>query len=294
MGCSAPAFQKVSLIHNLKQNTVRVRCIYELPKGNIMTAGGDGKLYIWSLNYEEILEVVKAHFSQITALVPLKEKVFITASMDHTVRYWEMEETINCKESMKIKYDPLRVVRLSNRQFIIGCNLGIVIFDINPLRETIYISLSTPVDSLVLLRDGRIVGNSLYKIAIWNYKTKKDEERLQYIEGHEKAVSSLLQLRDGRLVSGGEDKKIFIWNIKDKVRLKELEGHKGPVISLYQLKQGNLVSGDKYCLIYFWSLDMDEIIQTLIEEGSILDFYQLKNYNLCSISSASEIKIWGV
>ena len=136
------------------------------------------------------------------------------------------------------------------------------------------------------------MGNSLYKIALWKYKSNKDDQ-ITYMEGHEKSVTSLLQLRDGRVLSGSEDKKIFVWNVKEKVRIQELEGHKGPVLSLYQLKQGNLISGDKYSLIYIWNLDLTEIIQTIIEEGSIIDFFQLKNYNICSVSSASEIKIWG-
>ena len=69
--------------------------------------------------------------------------------------------------------------------------------------------------------------------------------------------------------------------------------HKGPILSLYQLKEGNLVSGDKYSLIYIWNLDFSGIYQTLIEDGAIFKFYQLKTFELCSISSCSEIKIWG-
>ena len=292
MGCSVPTFQTVSLIHNLKENTIRVRCIHQFPKGNIMTAGGDGKLYIWNNSFDVILETVKAHFSQITAMFELRDKVFITASMDHTIRYWELEEKMLCKETYKIQYDPLKAVKINKTQFAIGCNVGIVIFQTNPLHEVYYIALSTPVDALELLRDGRLMGNSLYKIALWKYKSNKDDQ-ITYMEGHEKSVTSLLQLRDGRVLSGSEDKKIFVWNVKEKVRIQELEGHKGPVLSLYQLKQGNLISGDKYSLIYIWNLDLTEIIQTIIEEGSIIDFFQLKNYNICSVSSASEIKIWG-
>jgi WD40 repeat protein len=139
----------------------------------------------------------------------------------------------------------------------------------------------------------KIAFSNIYTISIWDYDNKDNNNNLITLEGHTKSVTSLLLLKDEKLLSGSEDKKIYLWNIEKKFVLKELNGHKGAVLSMYQINEGNLISGDQYCLIYIWSLDLNEIIQKIVAQGSIIKIEQLKNRDLVTYSSDNEIKIWG-
>lgn len=295
MGCGVGSIPKYALKFNLIKNTKNVRCIFQLSRGNVVTCGGDGKFYIWEKLFRNTVDVFQAHRKCITAVVLMKDNLLISCGLDLKMNQWEIDATshkfIN-KEVFGLDNDPYTVLRLSSSQFALGCESGIKIYKINPFIQNYSIGLSTPCLSIIELKDGRIASNSLYQIVIWNYW--KPEVKPEYLQGHEKSVRSLLLLRDGNMATGAEDKKIIIWNIKGKYCVQELEGHKGPVISLLLLSTGNMISGDQYSLILIWSLDLSCIEQTLIQEGSILSLYQLKNSaSIGSVSSANEVKIWG-
>lgn len=288
MGCGT-IISSYKLKYNLNRDMLNVRCITELERGTVITCGGDGKLYVWSKEFNELIETIKGHFSQIVSMVFLDKNIFVTASKDMTIRKWQISEgKIMTGESYKLDSQPFVLSRISKKTFALGCQGGIKYFSFTPLEELYFLTLASPIETMVCLKDGRVAGNSLYKIILW----KPNTDNIYYIEGHEKSVRSVYQLKDGRFLSGAEDKKIFVWDIKHNFRIKELEGHKGPVISFYQLREGNLVSGDQYSMICIWDLELNNILQVLVEEGSILGFYQLRNSNLCSVSSASEIKVW--
>lgn len=75
--------------------------------------------------------------------------------------------------------------------------------------------------------------------------------------------------------------------------IRELKDHKGAVLSLLQAKEGNLISGEVNSLIFIWNQNLTKMSQTLLQEGSILSLYQLKNSFICSISTDNQVKIWG-
>ena len=302
MGCSGyPPIKQYSLKHNLTKNTKDVSSIIELPSGNILTAGAHGILYIWNKEYNEIIETVRAHFKYIPDLLLYNERLLISISEECIIRIWKIDNKIKMIGESEISYNPLNIRKITKKYIAIGSSLGIKIYkfkisDTEYLMEEVnFFPQNTSVITISIINDGRIAINSLYQILLWDYtivKKKDFNKSFCYLKGHNRSVNCLLLLKNGNLVSGGEDKKIIIWNTKKKEIIKELNQHKGTVLSLYQLKEGNLVSGEKFSLIYIWSLDFSCVLQTLIENGSIIRFYQLRTLELCSISTDSEIKIW--
>ena len=303
MGCSGtPPISKYSLKHNIIHHTTDVSSIIELPSGNILTAGAHGMLYIWNKSYTEIIETVRAHYKHIPDLLLYEPRLFISISEECMIRIWKIGKKIKICGELELNYIPLIIRKINNKCISTGSSLGIKLYSFKNnnntyfMEEINFLPQNSPVIAINVINDGRIAINSLYQVLLWDYiRFNKDEyeKSVTYLKAHRKSVSSLLVLNNGFLVSGGEDKKLIIWNTKKKEIIKELNEHKGPILSLYQLKEGNLVSGDKYSLIYIWNLDFSGIYQTLIEDGAIFKFYQLKTFELCSISSCSEIKIWG-
>ena len=302
MGCSGyPPIKQYSLKHNLTKNTKDVSSIIELPSGNILTAGAHGILYIWNKEYNEIIETVRAHFKYIPDLLLYNERLLISISEECIIRIWKIDNKIKMIGESEISYNPLNIRKITKKYIAIGFSLGIKIYKfkisdkIYLMEEVNFFPQNTSVITISIINDGRIAINSLYQILLWDYtivKKKDFNKSFCYLKGHNRSVNCLLLLKNGNLISGGDDKKIIIWNTKKKEIINELNQHKGPVLSLYQLKEGNLVSGEKFSLIYIWSLDFSCVLQTLIENGSIIRFYQLRTLELCSISTDSEIKIW--
>ena len=72
------------------------------------------------------------------------------------------------------------------------------------------------------------------------------------LSGHSECVLSLIQLRDGRLVSGSSDKTIKVWRLTTKKEEFTLKGHNDIVNSLVELKDGKLASSSLDRTIKIW------------------------------------------
>lgn len=61
------------------------------------------------------------------------------------------------------------------------------------------------------------------------------------------------QLRDGRLLSGGMDRMMYLWDIRTGLQLCEFRGHLDSVFCVGELPDGRLCSGSADCTVRIWS-----------------------------------------
>ena len=324
MGCSNNIISEFNLKHNIniKKYTNGIKSILELNgkyvnnkiPGYLLTCDGHGFFHIWNSNFDEVLESIRAHLKTITDIFWINDEIFLSASTEGIVRLWNINEKkkIDFYSEFKLNIQLFGIKMLyknDNENFAVLYKNGIKIYSLNIKKKTFdevnnltiknEINIKTNNNKIIYnnviecLPKKKIAFSNIYTISIWDYDNKDNNNNLITLEGHTKSVTSLLLLKDEKLLSGSEDKKIYLWNIEKKYVLKELNGHKGAVLSMYQINEGNLISGDQYCLIYIWSLDLNGIIQKIVAQGSIIKIEQLKNRDLVTYSSDNEIKIWG-
>jgi len=111
-----------------------------------------------------------------------------------------------------------------------------------------------PVRALAISADGQTaVSGSFDSSAIrWSLTRNTAEQVLRF---HESAVNAVALLPDGRIVTGGADGKIAIWQADSPVPQRVLEGHVAPVVSLAVSPDGlTLASASWDRTIRLWSL----------------------------------------
>lgn len=120
---------------------------------------------------------------------------------------------------------------------------------------------STPVTSLVYLKDGRLASGSYEKsIKIWTY----DNHRCDFVMmAHDAPIRCIIQLKNGDLASCSDDKTIRILDMRSMWFPIRFTEHTGPVRSLAELTDGRLVSGSDDKTIKVWNLQRKKL------EGSI-------------------------
>lgn len=94
---------------------------------------------------------------------------------------------------------------------------------------------------------------------------------------HKGRINALIKLKDGQIVSGGQDKLIKVWDINEQKSLMTLEGHTSMIWSLGEINGNKLISGgsDKRALI--WDLNQKMLDFELYKAGEISVVLPLKN-----------------
>jgi serine/threonine protein kinase len=102
-------------------------------------------------------------------------------------------------------------------------------------------------------------------------KTDKPKElRPEYaLEGHEGEIEAVAVSRDGsRIISGGADKVLIVWDGESKKRLKTLSGHKTKIRCLAISPDGKFaVSGAFDEPVKYWNLESGQLIRDFDGHG---------------------------
>jgi cytochrome c len=112
-----------------------------------------------------------------------------------------------------------------------------------------------PVRALAVSSDGRnAISGSFDSTAIrWSLTRNAAEQVLRF---HESAVNAVALAPDGRIVTGGEDGKIAVWQPGSPAPEQVLEGHLAPIVSLALSPDGaTLASASWDRTIRLWPLD---------------------------------------
>ena len=73
------------------------------------------------------------------------------------------------------------------------------------------------------------------------------------LTGHTKTVYCVVQLADGRIVSGSYDNTLRVWDSGSGACILQLTGHTGRVSCVMQLADGRIVSGSHDDTLRVWS-----------------------------------------
>jgi WD40 repeat protein len=122
---------------------------------------------------------------------------------------------------------------------------------------------------------------------------KVQEEKT--LTGHTDTIWCLIQLADGRLATGSDDKTIKIWNLQTNYCIT-LSGHTNTVRCLIQLSNGWLASGSDDYSIKLWDINTGRCLDTLQgHKNYVVALAQLADGRLVSGSNReTTIRCWNL
>lgn len=134
--------------------------------------------------------------------------------------------------------------------------------------------ITSEVDSICAYNDEKIILGCKGELQIYDLKTKSTS---LISKDHLNRINCLLKLKDGTIVSAGQDSFIKLWNIEKNECIGTLQGHTSYIWVVNELKGNKLISGsdDRQCKI--WNL------KTMKEEFTLYKSHK-------EISAAIQIK----
>lgn len=112
--------------------------------------------------------------------------------------------------------------------------------------------LPCEISSLVALDSKRVILGGKGELLLFNVETKEITPISKEIKSR---INCLIKLPDGKVISGGQDTKIKIWDIEKKSVITILEGHTSIVWDVKYLGNNKLISGSDDNTSILWDLE---------------------------------------
>lgn len=238
-------------------------------------AKGDKFVPIWNI-YGDCIKTLNEHTSWVPSVTVLSNGIILSASADGAVKFWLPNGT--SLNTLVISGLQSNVVELKDRKFACGTGDGrICIFNQETVLKS-FILHNTVIYDLILLENGCLISVSIDGVLkICNVDEEKCLKVIYYPEslfstcklrnggfacsyedgsvilhnekgdfikkfvGHLGRVSVVIELQDGTIVSGSDDKTIKIWNHNGKCLQTIL--CRSCVVSLLEMQRGVFVAG---------------------------------------------------
>jgi WD40 repeat protein len=180
--------------------------------------GGEGEINFVDVNTSECIASYNTGWVKVIALLKISVNYLILSFEDGVLELRDLSNELKNLSSIKREISdyifeaPLvrQIAKINNKLFATGSADGkIMIYGLFSKEMKLVRTLDAyaSVNSLILLKDGRLVSESSTNMIVWNL-----EFEVEYVlEKPNTEFKQVIQLKDGRIVSISDDRTIDIW-----------------------------------------------------------------------------------
>ena len=282
-----------------------------LSNGNIITtAGNNNNINIWSQQNGEdnyiVSQSLSSHTKAVLTVAELQNGKLISGGLDELIIIWDKDANGSYIEKQRIKdKKPItKIIPLLNNKFAFTSDNRVRIMIQKEIKK-----------SEVKEKESKEL-NDVFDDLDFDNNIENEEDPFivcYKLSKHEGRVKSMVQLRNGYLVTGGsemagkKDSSIIIWKPNEFdgfFYVQTLNGHKSDINGLIELKDGRVLSSSKDRTLRIWKSYVKEeknkenFIQYKIDE--ILNEYkhgiylivQISDGRIISSTSEGAIVVW--
>ena len=238
------------------------------PDGQMLTAGHDGGVHVWSMSSGEEVMVLEGHSHSINgvAVTPDGTRV-VSCSNDETVRVWDMHtgEAVFVLEGHKARVDEVAVTPDSSKVVSTSPGDGVRVWDLSTGMEVLAIQ-SPGIRSMVITKDGsQIVTCSKEVLCVWDLATGNQEMQwpccVKY--SHVFASHALAVTPDGCHVVSCSDNGALLWNLSTGAEVMVFHAD-AKLLTVAVTPDGcHVVAGSESGNVHVWSISTGKEVTVL-------------------------------
>ncbi|BDU19378.1 hypothetical protein DYGSA30_08350 [Dyella sp. GSA-30] len=218
----------------------------ECAAGVIASVSRDRTLRYWDITTQRCIRSITAHDAAVLSLVRLPGENLATGAADHTIRLWS-DEGKCLQEFTGHEGWVWAMVDLGDDRLATASEDGSVrIWDLATRECLLALRCKHPLRSIASCRTGQenacslAAGDAKGGLTLWRMDQGGARE-VGFFKAHDAAIRRIRFLRDGSLVTCGEDNRLCIWSYPALV-LKHEEMHGNFVTDVLELRHGARVS----------------------------------------------------
>ena len=228
----------------------RINVLIRLKDGKIASGGQDKLIKVWDINSKESLMTLEGHTSMIWALNEVAGNKLISGGSDKRALIWDMNEKKLDFELYKDKEITV-VLQLKTGKVLICSENNLCLFDLDSKQKLASIEVKTGIWAIRELKDGTVaIGQGNGDISI--LEVDNDIKIKFVLKGHKKAINSIIQLDNYKVVTSGDENNMILWDLKDPEAKFFIEGHTNKVSGLAHIGGNKFVSVSQDKTLKVW------------------------------------------
>ena len=252
----------------------------------LISAGNDRKIIIWNIKEKKKKEELLGHSYSIKALsISPDQKIFASCDESSFILIWDFKiciRKIDCIVDQNCINPSIGFLN-EGKNLIASNSEKIVIFDSEKNWENL---MEFPIENINTLVTNPFK-NSLFAIAsgktIKIYRNYLNVANFPALNSLMEDFSSIIfSPNDNKIISGGNEKVISIWNIKLQEKIKNIYEHKEIIQGLLLVNSSIFISYENYLLI-IWNLKNLEVIKKIEMQDEIQRIKLSKEKNMIFI-----------
>ena len=228
----------------------RINVLIRLKDGKIASGGQDKLIKVWDINSKESLMTLEGHTSMIWALNEVAGNKLISGGSDKRALIWDMNKKKLDFELYKDKEITV-VLQLKTGKVLICSENNLCLFDLDSKQKLASIEVKTGIWAIKELKDGTVaIGQGNGDISI--LEVDNDIKIKFVLKGHKKAINSIIQLDNYKVVTSGDENNMILWDLKDPEAKFFIEGHTNKVSGLAHIGGNKFVSVSQDKTLKVW------------------------------------------
>jgi len=228
----------------------RINCMIKLSNNEIVTAGQDKTIKVWTIDNKNSLETLAGHKSMIWCINEIKGDKIISGSSDNSALIWDLKSKKLDFELYKDKEISV-AIQLKTGNVLLCSSDKLILFDLKTKKQLTNFEIKPGVWSLRELSDGTVAagfGNGDIGILEVGNEIKVKLT----LKGHKKTVNSIIELGNHKLVSSSDENNLILWDLTDPEAKYFIEGHTENVTALTHINGNKFASVSKDKTLKIW------------------------------------------
>ena len=193
---------------------------------------------------------LEGHTSMIWALNEVAGNKLISGGSDKRALIWDMNEKKLDFELYKDKEITV-VLQLKTGKVLICSENNLCLFDLDSKQKLASIEVKTGIWAIRELKDGTVaIGQGNGDISI--LEVDNDIKIKFVLKGHKRAINSIIQLDNYKVVTSGDENNMILWDLKDPEAKFFIEGHTNKVSGLAHIGGNKFVSVSQDKTLKVW------------------------------------------
>jgi len=246
------------------------------------------------------MKIYRMHYGPVTALTKCNDFVFLSASLDETIKLVSIEGGHRIKCFFGHKNGVACLAKVDENKFLSGsADYTIRLWDMSaPKSLKTYFGHVDCVNSITMLDDYRFISVSHDHTArIWSIHSTRC---LKILEGHINFVMSVAAIDHKTVLTASADGNIKLWDVFDGVCLRTFSGHLSQVRTVILLNKEKylFLSGSYDFTVKLWNWVTGECVRTfclnLMEDERVTCLSKIdKETFLCGYSNGTLV-MWNI